>query len=262
MTHPLTRLPFLGLLLLGFVLFVFQTPRDWAYFAAAAGIAVLACSAVAWVNWAELPEPASVVPPLAIVLSIALLREGQGGSLSGFGALFLLPILWVAFFGTRTGLAIVLAAVLTAFWLPIVLEGAPGYPSSQWRSGGLLVLIVGMSGLAIQQLLIELAREEDRRALAELQLRKLSAYELHDDVVQSLTVAQLSLAVGEEERARDAISKALQVGQHIVENLLATEAPRPGRYVRDRAGRRTDAASVQPATIDTSSDAGFGTEMK
>lgn len=230
MTHSLSRLPFLGLLIVGFVLFVFQTPRDWPYFIAAVTLTALACGAVAYVNWGELHELAAVLPPLAVVLAIALLREGQGGSLSGFGALYLLPILWVAFFGTRTSLGIVLAAVLTAFWLPIVLEGAPHYPSSQWRSGGLLVLIVGMSGLAIQQLLIELAD-------AERQLRKINAYELHDDVVQNLTVAQLSLALGEDERARAAVTKALEVGQQIVENLLATEKPRPGRYVRDDSTR-------------------------
>jgi len=235
MTYSLSRLLFLGLLVVGFVLFVFQTPRDWPYFIAAVGIAALACAALAYGKWFEPNRIAAVLPPLAVVLAIALLREGQGGSLSGFGALYLLPVLWVAFFGTRTTLGIVLAAVLAAFWLPIVLEGAPHYPSSQWRSGGLLVLIVGMSGLATQQLLIELAREEERRAFAELQLRKISAYELHDDVVQNLTVAQLAIALGEGDRARDAVAKALEVGQQIVENLLATEVPRAGRYVMRRS---------------------------
>jgi signal transduction histidine kinase len=235
MTYSLSRLLFLGLLVVGFVLFVFQTPRDWPYFIAAVGITALACVAVAYGKWFEPNRIAAVLPPLAVVLAIALLREGQGGSLSGFAALYLLPMLWVAFFGTRATLGVVLVAVLTAFWLPIVLEGAPHYPSSQWRSGGLLVVIVGMSGLAIQQLLIELAQEEERRALAELQLRKISAYELHDDVVQNLTAAQLAMALGDGDRARSAVAKALEVGQQIVENLLATEAPKAGRYVMGRA---------------------------
>jgi signal transduction histidine kinase len=235
MTYSLSRLLFLGLLVVGFVLFVLQTPRDWPYFIAAVGITALACVALAYGKWFEPNRIAAVLPPLAVVLAIALLREGQGGSLSGFAALYLLPVLWVAFFGTRATLGVVLVAVLTAFWLPIVLEGAPHYPSSQWRSGGLLVVIVGMSGLAIQQLLIELAQEEERRALAELQLRKISAYELHDDVVQNLTVAQLAIALGDGDRARSAVAKALEVGQQIVENLLATEAPRAGRYVMGRA---------------------------
>jgi signal transduction histidine kinase len=235
MTYSLSRLLFLGLLVVGFVLFVFQTPRDWPYFIAAVCITALACVALAYGKWFEPNRIAAVLPPLAVVLAIALLREGQGGSLSGFAALYLLPVLWVAFFGTRATLGVVLVAVLTAFWLPIVLEGAPHYPSSQWRSGGLLVVIVGMSGLAIQQLLIELAQEEERRALAELQLRKISAYELHDDVVQNLTAAQLAMALGDGDRARSAVAKALEVGQQIVENLLATEAPRAGRYVMGRA---------------------------
>jgi signal transduction histidine kinase len=235
MTYSLSRLLFLGLLVVGFVLFVLQTPRDWPYFIAAVCITALACVALAYGKWFEPNRIAAVLPPLAVVLAIALLREGQGGSLSGFAALYLLPVLWVAFFGTRATLGVVLVAVLTAFWLPIVLEGAPHCPSSQWRSGGLLVVIVGMSGLAIQQLLIELAQEEERRALAELQLRKISAYELHDDVVQNLTAAQLAMALGDGDRARSAVAKALEVGQQIVENLLATEAPRAGRYVMGRA---------------------------
>ena len=84
MTYSLSRLLFLGLLVVGFVLFVFQTPRDWPYFIAAVGIAALACAALAYGKWFEPNRIAAVLPPLAVVLAIALLREGQGGSLSGF----------------------------------------------------------------------------------------------------------------------------------------------------------------------------------
>jgi signal transduction histidine kinase len=224
--------PFVGILLLGFVLFLTQSPRHWPYYAASVLVAAAAIAA-AWVlPWERLPEIASVLPPLAIVVSIVLLREGQGGSLSGYGALFLLPTIWVACYGTRKQLLIVLAAVLCAFWLPIVLIGAPSYPSSQWRGGGLLVLIVGLFGLFVQQLLVDLTGEQERRVDAERLLRQSSAYELHDDVVQNLTVAQLALAMGDVERARAAITEALDVGQGIVSNLLAAHPPQPGSFVR------------------------------
>jgi signal transduction histidine kinase len=224
--------PFVGILLLGFLLFLTETPRHWVYYVAAVLVAAAALASAARVPWERLPALATVLPPLAIVVAIALLREGQGGSLSGYGALFLLPTLWVACYGTRTQLLIVLAAVLGAFWLPIIFVGAPYFPSSQWRGGGLLVLIVGLFGLIIQHLLHDLTAEQERRVSAERRLRQASAYELHDDVVQNLTVAQLALAVGDAERAKGAVAEALEVGQGIVSDLLSAQTPQPGTFVR------------------------------
>jgi len=226
--------PFVGILLLGFLLFLTESPRHWLYFLAAALVAATALVAAVVIPWDQLFPVATVLPPLALVLAIALLREGQGGSLSGYGALFLLPTLWVACYGTRAQLLIVLAAVLAAYWLPIVLIGAPHYPSSQWRGGGLLVLIVGLFGLVIQQLLHDLTTEQERRMNAERLARQASAYELHDDVVQNLTVAQLALAMGDAERAQAAVAEALAVGQGIVNDLLSAQTPRPGSFVRRR----------------------------
>jgi signal transduction histidine kinase len=240
--------PFLAILLLGFVLFLAESPRNWWYFTGAALVAVVAVAAAALVPWHRLPRIVGVLVPLGIVLSIALLREGQGGSLSGYGALFLLPTLWAASYSTRTQLLIVLGAVLTAYWLPIVVVGSPYYPSSQWRGGGLLVLIVGLFGFVIQQLLHNLTAEAERRADAERRLRQTSAYELHDDVVQNLTVAQLALAAGDVKRARTAVSAALEVGQAIVQDLLSAHAPRPGSFVRRETQRGAGGQDADPGS--------------
>jgi signal transduction histidine kinase len=227
--------PFVVLLAVGFVLFLFGTPRDWAYFVAALAVATAACAAAVLVPWERLPQIATIVPPLAVVLAIALLREGQGGSLSGYGALFLVPTLWVACYGTRLQLALVLAGVLVAFWLPIVVIGEPSYPTSQWRGGGLLVVIVGFFGFVIQQLLDNLLDEEKRRFDAERRLREASAYELHDDVVQNLAVAQLAIRLDDPDRAKDAVDRALEVAQQIVALLLSSRpgAVTPGSFVRE-----------------------------
>jgi signal transduction histidine kinase len=224
--------PFLALIVLGFVLFLAGSPRHWWYFAAACAVVVIACALAVALPWNRLPAIAAVLPPLLVVLAIALLREGQGGSLSGYGALFLIPTLWMACYGTRVQLVVILVVVVLAFWLPILFVGSPSYPSSQWRSGGLLVLVVGLFSLVIQRLIAGLLDEEARRLAAEQRLREAGAYEIHDDVVQNLTVAQLALAVDDPPRAARAVAEALQVSQQIVGNLLQGRHTSPGGLVR------------------------------
>ncbi|HSP70885.1 MAG TPA: hypothetical protein VLN26_00865, partial [Gaiellaceae bacterium] len=75
------------------------------------------------------------------------------------------------------------------------------------------------------------AREETER-----RLREAEAYELHDDVVQNLTVAQLALSLDDREGAGAAIGEALTRVQRIVARLLASSRDGgrvvPGSLVR------------------------------
>ncbi|HEY1369285.1 MAG TPA: hypothetical protein VGF23_19325 [Gaiellaceae bacterium] len=237
--------PFLALVVLGFALFAAGSPRHWWYFAAACAVVVAACVLAVIVPWDRLPAVAGLLPPLLVILAIALLRQGQGGSLSGYGALFLIPTLWMACYGTRLQLVLTLLAVVLAFWLPILFVGEPSYPTSQWRSGGLLVLVVGLFGIVIQQLIAGLLNEERGRLAAEQRLREAGAYEIHDDVVQNLTVAQLALAVDDPSRAARAVDEALRVSQGIVGNLLQGRFSQPGGLVR------------HPTAADTPSEPGL-----
>lgn len=226
--------PFLAILLVGFLLFTVGSPRHWWWFVAALAVTVAACALAVAAPWDRLPEILAVTPAVLVVGSIALLREGQGGGASGFGALFLVPTLWVACYGTRAQLAVVLVAVVLAFWLPIELIGGSSYPTSQWRGGGLLVLVVAFFGIVIQQLIGTLLDEEARRIQAERQLHEARAYEIHDDVVQDLTAAQLALALNDQARAVAAVERALQGAQTIVGDLLSSGPPAtPGSFVRD-----------------------------
>jgi hypothetical protein len=196
-------------------------------------LALAGCALAARAPWRRLPEVLAVAPAVLVVVSIALLREAQGGGASGFGALFMVPTLWVACYGNRAQLVAVLAAVILAFWLPIALVGGSSYPTSQWRGGGLLVLVVAFIGVVIQELIRGLLGEQARRLQAEQELREARAYEIHDDVVQDLAAAQLALALGDRERAVAAIERAMNVAQAIVSDLLATRAPvTPGSLVR------------------------------
>jgi signal transduction histidine kinase len=240
-TEPVMRVglvrrgtPFVAMMLLGFLLFAVNGPRDWWYFLAAAVLFAAACLLAALAPWSRLPSIVGVVPPIALLATVALLREGHGGTLSGFGALFLISILWVACYGTRGQLGILLIALAAAYWVPIVIVGAPEYPSFQWRAGGLFVIVAGLFGIVIQDLIESLRREQRRREDVERELGNAQAYELHDDVVQNLTVAQLSLSRDDRDGAASALGRALVGAQQVVSELLDRTNPdaRPGTLVR------------------------------
>src|SRR5207248_3279974 len=129
-------------------------------------------------------------------------------------------VLWVACYGTRAQLVLLLAAVAAAYWVPIVVVGGPAYPALQWRAGGLFTIVAGLFGVVIQDLIASLLLEQKRRENAERQLRSAQAYDLHDDVVQNLTVAQLSLSRDDSAGAETAVRRALAGAQQVVSELL------------------------------------------
>ncbi|MEA2446642.1 MAG: hypothetical protein QOK47_279, partial [Actinomycetota bacterium] len=65
------------------------------------------------------------------------------------------------------------------------------------------------------------AGEEARLELLEVELRQRQAAELHNKVVQGLTVAKLALEMGENARSADAMAETLDSARAIVESLLA-----------------------------------------
>ena len=106
------------------------------------------------------------------------------------------------------------------------------------------MLIVGLFGFVIQQLIAGLIK-------AEQQKRTAGAYEIHDDLIQNLTVAQLALALDDPARAVEAIDHTLDVAQQIVSDLLqARSATEPGDLVRAATAPNADpsAATSEPET--------------
>jgi len=126
--------PASGILALALAATLLDTRRThWALVAvaavAAAGIVALAARA----PWARLPELAQVSLALGCDGVIALLREAQGGSTSGYTPLAVLPVLWVGLrFGREAG-ALIVAGTCLMLALPIALIGAPLYPNTGWR---------------------------------------------------------------------------------------------------------------------------------
>jgi len=83
--------------------------------------------------WRRLPQWFWPVIPIGYIAVIALLRDAQGGTVSGLEALYFLPIVWLAFYGRREQLIVGLAAVCLAMVVPILWVGPPEYPTSEWR---------------------------------------------------------------------------------------------------------------------------------
>ena len=128
--------------------------------AAALSAALLALTLL----WSAAPRIATLGIPLGYIALAALLREAAGGAASGFGGLFLLPVLWLALTAGGRELAVILLAMGTAQALPLALVGGAAYPASGWRGAFVLTTVAAVTGLMVQRL-----SAESRRRTALLQ---------------------------------------------------------------------------------------------
>jgi signal transduction histidine kinase len=135
--------------------------------AAALGAALLGLA----LCWSRFPRVATIGVPVGYIVLAALLREAAGGSQSGFGGLFLLPVLWLAVTAGRRELAWILAAMAAAQLIPLAFIGAPEYPASGWRGAFVLCTVAAVTGLMVQRLVDDARR---RNTLLQEQTESLS----------------------------------------------------------------------------------------
>lgn len=110
----------------------------------AAGLTFLTLTLLALLTpWARVPPWCWAVVPIGYIGVIALVNDAQGGSASGLTALYLLPVVWIAFYGRRSHLLAGLTALALAFVIPMVAVGAPEYPFSDWR-GATVTMVVAV----------------------------------------------------------------------------------------------------------------------
>lgn len=118
----------------------------------AGGLNLLLVVAVAVLPWHRFPRFADVLPPLAYMVVVAMLRDALGGAPSAYSTLLILPVLWIALYGTRAQLAVSVLGVAVLLVMPILLIGNPEYPDEEWRRTLLWVTVSGIVGLATQDL--------------------------------------------------------------------------------------------------------------
>jgi hypothetical protein len=124
----------------------------------AASLTALIIVASIFVPWERLPAGAQVLPPLAYFLVIGFLRHAEGGATSGYGTLVLLPILWLALYGSRGQLAVALVIMFVMLAAPIVAFGEPLYPPSEWRRAFVWAGVGPVIGSSVQRLVREIER--------------------------------------------------------------------------------------------------------
>ena len=96
------------------------------WLAGALGLSVVLAAVTWFVPWADLPDWAEAIPPLAWFGVVAMLRESQDGALTGYGPLVLLPVLWLLLYGTRAQITVAVGCVAVTLSLPILADGGAG----------------------------------------------------------------------------------------------------------------------------------------
>ena len=162
-------LPVLGIAGLAFATIgISAGGTNWRLVAAAAVYTALLAGTARVVRWQRLPAAALLVLPVGCDGLIAMLRHAQGGSSSGYGALAILPVVWVALVFGRQAVLLLIGCTATLLMLPILFIGGPDYPSTGWRGALLVTVVSSVVGLLTDRVLTEqhrqarLARERAR----------------------------------------------------------------------------------------------------
>jgi signal transduction histidine kinase len=108
--------------------------------------------------WSRVPRFATLAIPIGYLALAAVLRDAAGGGSSGFGGLFLLPVLWLALTAGRRELAAILAAMALAQLVPLAVIGGTAYPDSGWRGAFVITTVAAITGLMVQRLIDDTRR--------------------------------------------------------------------------------------------------------
>ena len=159
--QPRDIVPFAAAALIGLVAFALPGPDvDWTLYALAAAL-TLAITVVGFVAARKQRGRALIVVlPLAYFGVVALLRHS--GENPGFAPLILLPVVWLALFGTRREMIVGLAIMAITLLVPFLVFGEPRYSPGAWRSTFVFTVVAGVAGLAIQSLVVRVRANRDR----------------------------------------------------------------------------------------------------
>jgi diguanylate cyclase (GGDEF)-like protein len=155
--RALRLLPFAVPAVLAFVTIGLPPAGDWSGYGLAAGAALfgLVVASIVLVPRGWLPAWAQAGPPLAYVLVVSVLRHAEGGATTGFYVLFLLPVFWLALYGTRAELIAAITLIAAALIVPLASVGAPDYPVWEWRHAALWIVVAPVVGFTVQRLVGE-----------------------------------------------------------------------------------------------------------
>ena len=168
--------PFAGAACLGLALGVVPAgDTDWSLIGTSVTITLSAVLLAVAAPWQRLPSWTRALPAFAYLGAVAILREAAGGATAGFGPLLLLPVFWLALYGTPRQLGAVLVGVAAVFYVPLLAIGGPLYPLASWRTGALFVVVGAIVGFTVQNLVARLRVVLAERADLLVRLERLAA---------------------------------------------------------------------------------------
>ena len=106
-------------------------------------------------------EVAHTVPGFVFIALVVALRHFEGESMAGFGALLIVPVLWLATLGSRREVLVMSVGVAAALVFPILLAGGPEYPVEEWRRAIIVTALAIAGGVSIQRLICQLRSTRD-----------------------------------------------------------------------------------------------------
>ena len=128
----------------------------------AAGILIVSViAAIYLLPWERLPAWMQVLPPAAVFVIVALIRNDTGGEQSEFTGLLALPLIWFCLYGSRAQLLGAVAGVAATIALPAILIGGADYPSNEIVRAVVTALIAGTLGISVQRLVDAVRGAED-----------------------------------------------------------------------------------------------------
>jgi diguanylate cyclase (GGDEF)-like protein len=134
---------------------IYPQGSDWRFLVLAALVFAVSAAAVAVSPVRADSQWLPLVPAFSALLAIALLRQSQGGSTSGYSPLAILAVVWVAVVLDRRAVRLVTFGIALMFAVPLLLLGAPEYPSSGWRGATLWTLIAYVVGTIVQSAVVD-----------------------------------------------------------------------------------------------------------
>ncbi len=137
------RLPVFALVAIGTVLIALVPfPHDARREISIAGVIFFVLIAAAFLlPWERLPDWAWLIIPIGYIAVIAIIRDAQGGADSGLVVVYLLPIVWLSLYGRRLHLLVGLFCMDLALLVPLLLIGAPAYPTIEWRQVAVMATV-------------------------------------------------------------------------------------------------------------------------
>jgi diguanylate cyclase (GGDEF)-like protein len=151
--------PFIALILAGFLVAPLPPADRSSPLVAAGALLALVILGVVALPWERLPRSFQVLPMLACLAVVALMRDAEGGSASAESALALVPVFWCALYGTPRQLWLVIGGMALIFVMPRMLIGGAKYPVTEWERAIMWPLTGLLMGLTVQSLVVRTKRQ-------------------------------------------------------------------------------------------------------